>query len=118
MRIRLGYPAIEDELRVLKDEPSEANLEQLKPVLQPEQIMDLQKQTREIEIDERLTDYLMDIVQATRNHPDLLVGASPRAALALQRVAKASAIIAKRNYCLPDDIKHFVLLWSIVYLVK
>jgi MoxR-like ATPase len=109
MRIRLGYPEVEDERRVLKDEPSESNLEQLKPVIEPEQIIELQQQTRQIEIDERITDYLMDIVQASRNHPDLLVGASPRAALALQRVAKASAIIAKRDYCLPDDVKHFVI---------
>jgi len=109
MRIRLGYPQAEDELRVLKDEPSDNHLDSLKPVISPEQIIELQLQTRRIEIDERITDYLMDIIQATRNHPDLLVGASPRAALALQRVAKASAIIAKRDYCLPDDVKHFVL---------
>lgn len=109
MRIRLGYPLEEDESRILKDEPGETNLAQLKPVIEPEQIIKLQQQTRQIEIDDRITDYLMDIVQASRNHPDLLVGASPRAALALQRVAKASAIIAKRDYCLPDDVKQFVI---------
>jgi MoxR-like ATPase len=51
----------------------------------------------------------MELVQATRNHPDLLVGASPRASLALQRVAKASAVLSGREYCLPDDIKSFAI---------
>ena len=62
-----------------------------------------------MEMDERIVEYLMDMVHATRNHPDLLVGASPRAALALQRVAKASAVLAKRDYCLPDDVKSFAI---------
>jgi len=109
MRIRVGYPDPDDEKRILAQEPSESVLNTLKPAVTSEQIIALQQQVRQVEIDDRLTDYLMDIVNATRNHPDLLVGASPRAALALQRVAKASAILSNRNYCLPDDIKSFAI---------
>jgi len=109
MRIRVGYPDREQEKKILADEPSETVLGQLKPAVKPEQILALQQQVRRVEIDARLVEYMMDIIDATRNHPDLLVGASPRAALALQRVAKASAVLSNRDYCLPDDIKNFAL---------
>ena len=109
MRVRLGYPEEEAEMRVLADEPGETTLLQIKPVIEPKQILELQQQVRQLQMEERILRYLMDIIQATRNHPDLLVGASPRASLALQRVAKASAVLAKRDYCLPDDVKSFVL---------
>lgn len=107
MRIRVGYPDYDSERRILAAEPGELVLGKLKPAAMPEQIVQLQEQVRAINIDDRLVDYLMEIVEATRNHPDLLVGASPRAALALQRVAKASAVLANRDYCLPDDVKSF-----------
>jgi MoxR-like ATPase len=109
MRIHLGYPEEEAELKILSDEPGENALNTIKPVIEAKQVLELQQQVRKIEMDERITEYLMAIVQASRNHPDLLVGASPRAALALQRVAKASAVLAKRDYCLPDDVKNFVI---------
>jgi MoxR-like ATPase len=109
MRIRVGYPDPEEERRVLTNEPGESILDKLKPIMNPEQIVALQEQVREVEIDERIVDYLMEIIHATRNHPDLLVGASPRAALALQRVAKASAVLSNRDYCLPDDVKSFAI---------
>jgi len=109
MRINVGYPGPDEERQILVREPGEEVLDKIKPVAEPKQILALQEQVRQISIDERITDYLMDIVQATRNHPDLLVGASPRAALALQRVAKASSLLSNRDYCLPDDVKSFAL---------
>ena len=109
MRIVLGYPDRESELRILAQEPSTNILHKLQPVIKAEEIVHLQKEIPKVEMDDRITDYLMDIVEGTRNHPELLVGASPRAALALQRSAKASAVLANRDYCLPDDVKSFVL---------
>ena len=109
MRLRLGYPDKQEEIRILNDEPSDGALETLKPVINAQQLLDLQQEVRNIRIDRRIVEYLMDIVCATRDHPDLLVGASPRAALALQRVAKASAILDGRSYCLPDDVKSFAI---------
>jgi MoxR-like ATPase len=109
MIITVGYPEHDAEKHILAKEPSESVLGGLKPVATPEQIMALQQQVRIVEISDELIEYLMEIVHATRNHPDLLVGASPRAALALQRVAKASALLSNRNYCIPDDIKSFAI---------
>lgn len=109
MRIVLGYPDRESELRILAKEPSTNILHNLQPAIKAEEIVHLQKEIPKVEMDDRITDYLMDIVEGTRNHPELLVGASPRAALALQRSAKASAVLANRDYCLPDDVKSFVL---------
>ena len=109
MRVRLGYPEKQEEIRILKDEPSEGALENLKPVINGQQLLKLQEEVRNIRIDGKIVEYLMEIVCATRDHPELLVGASPRAALALQRVAKASALLAGRSYCLPDDVKKFAV---------
>lgn len=109
MRIRIGYPEPDQEKLILAKEPSESILSNLKPAAKVEQILSLQQQVRNVKMDARLTEYLMEIIQATRNHPDLLVGASPRAALALQRVAKASAVLSNRDYCLPDDVKSFAM---------
>ncbi|MCH9021245.1 MAG: MoxR family ATPase [Planctomycetes bacterium] len=109
MRVRLGYPEKQEEIRILNDEPSEGALDSLKPVLNAQQLLELQQEVRNVRIDRTIVDYLMEIVCATRDHPELLVGASPRAALALQRVAKASAILAGRSYCLPDDVKSFAI---------
>ena len=109
MRIRIGYPAAAQERRILADEPGENGLERLARVAGPEEILAWQRQVKKVRMDEGLVDYLLAIVQATRAHPDLLVGASPRAMLALARVAKAGAVLAGRDYCLPDDIKSFAL---------
>ena len=107
MRIRVGYPDRQAERKILEREPGETILSRLEPVAEPEQIIALQEQVRAVKMDEQILSYLMEIVEATRNHPDLLVGASPRAALALQRTAKASAVLANRDYCIPDDVKSF-----------
>ena len=109
MRIGVGYPDRKNEMQILAKEPGESILDGLKPAATPEQMVALQQQVRQIEVDDRIAEYLMGIVQATREHPDLLVGASPRAALALQRVVKASALLSDRNYCIPDDIKSFAI---------
>ena len=109
MRIHVGYPDAEDERRILDKEPAESILSDLKPIMKPEQVVALQQQVRRVKIDDRIVDYLMDIVRETRMHPDLLVGVSPRATLALQRVAKASAVLSNRDYCLPDDIKNYAI---------
>lgn len=109
MRIRVGYPDPEQERQILAKEPSENILDKLRPVIGPQEIANLQQLVKEVEMDERLVDYILELVRATRMHPDLLVGASPRAMLALARVAKASAVLSNRGYCLPDDIKSFAI---------
>jgi len=109
MTIRVGYPTRENEQKILSAEPQDNILHKLQPVASPKQILALQDQVKTVQMNESITEYLMDIIHATRNHPDLLVGASPRAALALQRVAKASAVLSNRDYCIPDDVKSFAI---------
>lgn len=105
MRISLGYPAIEDEKRILNEHGFAHPLESLSPTLNASMVLDLQKQVEQIRMDESLTDYLLSIVQATRESDMLSLGVSPRGALALFRTSRALALVRGRSYCLPDDIK-------------
>jgi MoxR-like ATPase len=119
VRIRMGYPgrAAEKELlrRVDGDNPAERDA--VESVCTAEDILAAQAQTRGVRVDEALLDYLMAIVEATRKSEFLLLGASPRAALALRRAAQATAYTEGRDYCIPDDIKRlapFVLAHRLV----
>jgi MoxR-like ATPase len=77
----------------------------LKPVCGAEQVVALQHLTRQVRFDAALAEYLLDIVEATRRSPQARLGASPRAALALYRAAQAAALLAGREYVVPDDVK-------------
>ena len=105
MRLRIGYPAPEEEKKVLDRPQSLHPAEDLQPVLATQDVLDLQAQVDKIFMEESLMDYLLAIVFATR-HSDLLsLGVSTRGALALSRAARALALVRGRTYCLPDDIK-------------
>ena len=105
MRLRIGYPAPEEEKKVLDRPQSLHPAEDLQPVLAAQDVLDLQAQVDKIFMEESLMDYLLAIVLATR-HSDLLsLGVSTRGALALSRAARALALVRGRTYCLPDDIK-------------
>jgi MoxR-like ATPase len=80
-------------------------VENLQPVLSGEDIRRLQARVRQVRVDDSLNDYILSLVEATRNHPDIYLGASTRAALSLYRAAQASALMAGRGYVVPDDIK-------------
>ena len=119
IRIRMGYPArdVEKELLRRTDDSNQVNPEDAAPSCTADEILAAQAQTRGVHVDESLLDYLMSIVEATRKSEFILLGASPRAALALRRVAQATAYIEGRNYCIPDDIKQlapFVLSHRLV----
>ncbi len=105
MRISLGYPGRSDELRVLASHNDGEPIEALKPVISREQIKALQEQVRHVQIDQRLQEYLLDIVEATRKAIEFAVGVSTRGAPSLYRAAQAYAFIEGRDYCVPDDIK-------------
>src|SRR5207302_6104002 len=68
-------------------------------------VVALQRRVRQVRVDETLSDYILDLADATRNHADLYLGASPRASLALYRAAQALALVKGRDYVVPDDIK-------------
>ncbi|HLZ34969.1 MAG TPA: MoxR family ATPase [Nitrospira sp.] len=105
MRLRIGYPSLEDERQVLERPYSLHPAESLEAVLSAQEVLELQRRVDQIHMDESLTDYLLAIVQATRQSELLSLGVSTRGALALNKTAKALALVRGRDYCLPDDIK-------------
>lgn len=105
MRLRIGYPSPEEERKVLDRAPSLHPAEELDPVLTAQDVLDLQAEVDKVFVDESLTEYLLSIIQATRQSELLSLGVSTRGALALSRTAKALALVRGRTYCLPDDIK-------------
>ena len=80
-------------------------VESLEPVLSGAEVVALQQAVRAVRVDDVLNEYLLDVVTATRNHPDIYLGASTRAALGLYRAAQAKALLDGRDYVVPDDIK-------------
>jgi MoxR-like ATPase len=109
MRIHLGYPSPAAEMDLLERHGVDEPLASLGAVAEPDQILDLAKQVREIHCSTAIQQYIVDLANATRTHPAVLLGMSPRAALALQRAARAWAVLHDRDYVLPDDIKAVAL---------
>jgi MoxR-like ATPase len=105
MRLCIGYPALEEERKVLDRPHSLHPAETLEAVLSAHEVLALQTRVDDVHMEESLTDYLLAIVQATRQSELLSLGVSTRGALALSKAAKALAVVRGRDYCLPDDIK-------------
>ncbi|MEY3141977.1 MAG: hypothetical protein RLY21_470 [Planctomycetota bacterium] len=109
MRISLGYPSPDDESRILQKQPARTALPDLTPVMDAEEVLAIQRKADEVKLAQELVDYIIAIATATRNSEDLQVGVSPRGALALAAAARATALVAGRDYCVPDDIVSNVL---------
>ncbi len=105
IRLHMGYPNREAERAILEGHRTGDPIEGLEPVLSTDILACLQAETRAVRFDKALADYLLDAVEATRRHPEVRVGASTRAALALYRAAQASALLENRRFVIPDDIK-------------
>ncbi|MBN2556517.1 MAG: MoxR family ATPase [Anaerolineales bacterium] len=105
MRVEIGYPSESDENAILERFRADDPLPSLKAVTSPEEIRNIQKQRMEIRVEESVRQYLVRVVRATREHEEIELGASPRAALALYQAAQAWAAIHGREYVIPDDIK-------------
>jgi MoxR-like ATPase len=109
MFISMGYPAIEDERRLLTRNSSHMNPADLSPVLDREDLLNLQQQVEAVKIEPVLVDYILSVITETRNSDHLELGVSPRGGLILQKAAKASALFHGRDYCIPDDIKELAV---------
>ncbi len=105
MRIALGYPSQEDENAILLRFERIDPLDNLESVVNPEQILTMQNQVREIRVENSVRNYIVNVCRATRTHSDIELGASPRATMALYRTCQALAAIRDREYVLPDDVK-------------
>ncbi len=109
LRISVGYPEREDELRVLNSHRGGEPVDKLPAVLNCSQIITLTQAVRQVRVDEAINDYLLDIVDATRRCEELHVGVSTRGALSLYRAAQALALVEDREYVVPDDVKRLAV---------
>jgi MoxR-like ATPase len=109
MRVRMGYPDMEDEKIILRQQTLSSAVDRLMPVMHSEDVLALQRESREVAVDESLVDYLLRIVRTTRESDILDLGVSPRGSLALYHAAQAMAFIEGRDYVIPDDIKRLVV---------
>ena len=106
MRVVVGYPSREKEMEMLDTHGIRSTFYDLQPVVTVGQVYDLITIAREdIAVSRSVKDYILDLVAGTRSHPDVMLGASPRSALFLQRLARARAASQGRDYVMPDDIK-------------
>jgi len=108
MKFSLGYPTMDEELRMLELLRSEHPVESLQPVVTAAELRACQAAVRQVYVDPKVSQYLLQIIHDTRQHDDLVLGASPRATIALYRSSQAMAAIRGRNYVLPDDVKRVV----------
>lgn len=104
LKIHLGYPTVEDEVRIFKTHASSNPLETLDEVITEEDVLWLQDQCKQVFISESLERYIAALADQTRRHPSLRLGASPRASLMLVQVSRAWALIQGRDFVIPDDI--------------
>lgn len=105
MRISIGYPDEKYEKEILRDEIDIRSIEKLQAVTRKEDVLESVKEVKKIIVDESLDDYILKIVQETRQSPFLELGVSPRGTIALRRVAQANAFVEGRDYMIPDDVK-------------
>ena len=109
MRLSIGYPEREHEVRVLALDPSIHVLPHLEATLALDDLRGIQAAAQNVKVEETLLAYLLNLVDATRLHEGLALGASTRGALSLRRAAQASALIDGRHYCIPEDIRDLAI---------
>jgi MoxR-like ATPase len=105
LRTRIGYPGRAAEKEVFQQHRAGEPIDGLAAMVPADQVEKLQALVRNVRFDDRLQDYLLDILQATRTAADVQLGASTRAGLGLYRAAQAHAVLESRDYVVPDDIK-------------
>jgi MoxR-like ATPase len=105
MRVSLGYPSPADEMRVLESQRDHHPLQDAGQVVTAEELMQAQAAARQIYADDLIKEYIVELANATRRHPDIYLGVSPRGSLALFRAARAYAALQDRTYVIPDDVK-------------
>lgn len=105
IRIHLGYPTNAEEMNMLAAQQRVHPIDQIQQVIGAPDLLQAQQAVREVYVDQLVKQYIVALVEATRRHPDVYLGASPRGSLALAKTAQARAAIAGRDYAIPDDIK-------------
>jgi len=109
LRIRLGYPDPESEITVLERQQFRHPVEDLQPVVSVEEVREAQEAVKSVYVSKAVKQYIVELVNQTRRHPDVYLGASPRGSLTLYRTGQALAAMRGRDFVLPDDIKALAL---------
>ena len=105
MRISLGYPSFTEEMSVIDQQEQTHPIDELGAVATPEDVINLQDAARNIYVDSAVRSYIVSFIEATRNHEDVSLGASPRASVGMFRAVRGMAILRNRDYVIPDDVK-------------
>lgn len=105
MRIKIGYPSLFDEIKILELQQIRHPIEELEAVVEVDELLEVQKIIRTVYVSRPLRQYIVELTRATRENPDVYLGSSPRGSLGLFRAGQARAAIHGRDYVLPDDIK-------------
>lgn len=108
IKVKLGYPTKEDDRVILQRFRTSNVIDELKPVITMEELLQLQKERQTVAVHPDVEKYIVDLVHATRVHPQVELGGSPRAMLALYRASQALAALRSRTYVIPDDVKYVV----------
>ena len=109
LRIRLGYPAVEDEIRILERQQYRHPIEELERVASVEELLQAQEAIRAVYVAPAVKRYIVELTRRTREYPDIYLGASSRGSLTLYRAGQARAAIYGRDFVLPDDVKALAL---------
>ena len=105
VRLSLGYPGRQNEIAILDSQRKQHPVDAVEQVINNDDLLAAQEAIKEVHVDDRLREYIVDIVEATREHEHTYLGASPRGTLALRDTARAWAAIQNRDFIIPDDIK-------------
>jgi MoxR-like ATPase len=109
MRLSIGYPSLDDEAAVLREDAGANGLPDLGAVLAPHEVLRLRASARLVKFDDALIAYLLAIVNESREHEAIHMGVSTRAALALRRAAQARALLEERDYAIPEDVRELAV---------
>jgi MoxR-like ATPase len=105
LKISLGYPDAASEKRLVLEPAAGRSADALEPVATVEEVIRMRELAAEVHMDDGVADYLLALIRESRAHPAVLLGASPRAAVALSAAARARALLNNRSYVIPDDVK-------------
>jgi len=105
IRLSMGYPGFYDEKSLLSRDSSEVLLKGLQPVISDMDVLELRRKVEQVQVEDSVQDYIVNIVRATREHRDIYLGCSPRSTIALYNNCRALAFISGREYVLPDDVR-------------
>jgi MoxR-like ATPase len=109
IRMNLGYPSTDEGKRIIRDQQISHPLEDVEPVMLAPQVVELQTMVRRVHVSDEVLDYMVRIVETTREHDDTVTGVSPRGGVHLCRACQALALLRGRDYVEPDDVKELAV---------